>query len=66
LAYQLDVRGSYNGKTAGMFGEAAMAELWDHLGTVAMLGTHKAQEEASGWVPCSHCGETSMGMLKAR
>jgi hypothetical protein len=52
--YQLVVRGSYDGRTAGMFGEAVMAKLWDSVGTTAMTRTHKAQEGASGWVRCSH------------
>jgi hypothetical protein len=50
LAYQPVVRGSCDGKTARMFGEAAMAELWDSVGTAETTGTHKAQEGASGWV----------------
>jgi hypothetical protein len=54
LAYQLAMRGSCDGRTAGMFDEAAMAEPWDGVGTTAMDGTHKAQEGASGWVRCSH------------
>jgi hypothetical protein len=33
-----------------MFGETAMAELWDGVGTTAMAGTHKTQEGASEWV----------------
>jgi uncharacterized protein YpuA (DUF1002 family) len=40
--------------TVGMIGEAVMAEPWDGVGTAAMAGTLKAQEEASGWVQCSH------------
>jgi hypothetical protein len=40
--YQTVVRGSYDGRTARMFGEAVMAEPWDSVGTVAMAGTHKA------------------------
>jgi hypothetical protein len=44
------MRGSCDGRTAGMFGEAAMAELWDGVGATAMVGTHKAQEGAFGWV----------------
>jgi hypothetical protein len=44
------VRGSCNGRTAGMFDEAVMAELWDGVGTAATVGTHKAQEGASGWL----------------
>jgi hypothetical protein len=48
------VRGSCDGRTAGMFGEAAMAKPWDGVGTAMIAGTHKAQEGASGWVRCSH------------
>jgi hypothetical protein len=44
------VRESCDGRTAGMFDEAAMVKLWDGVGTTVMAGTHKAQEEASGWV----------------
>jgi hypothetical protein len=40
LAYQPAVRGSYDGRTAGMFGEATMAEPWDGVGIAAMAGTH--------------------------
>jgi hypothetical protein len=53
LAYRLALQGSYDCKTAGMFGEAAMAEPWDGVGIAAMAGIHMAQEEASGWVRCS-------------
>jgi hypothetical protein len=48
------VRGNCDGRTAGMFGEAVMGKPWDGVGTVAMAGTHKAQEGDSGWVRCSH------------
>jgi hypothetical protein len=48
------VRGSYDGRTTGMFSEAAMAEPWDGVGIAVMAGTCKAQEGASGWVRCSH------------
>jgi hypothetical protein len=37
-------------RTAGMFGEAMMAKQWDGVCTAAMVGSHKAQEGASGWV----------------
>jgi hypothetical protein len=37
-------------QTAGMFGEAAMAEPCDGVGKAVMAGTHKAQEGASRWV----------------
>jgi hypothetical protein len=53
----LGVPNGYAGKlrwqTAGMFGEAAMAEPWDGVGKAAMAGTHMAQEGASRWVRCS-------------
>jgi hypothetical protein len=52
--YQPVVRESYDDRTAGMFGEAVMAEPWDSVGTTEMVVTHKAQEGASGWVRCSH------------
>jgi hypothetical protein len=54
LAYQPAVQRSYDGRTAGMFGAAAMAEPWDGVGTATMAGTHKAQDGASGWLRCSH------------
>jgi hypothetical protein len=45
--------GKLRWQTAGMFGEAAMAEQWDGVGKAVMAGTHKAQEGASRWVRCS-------------
>jgi hypothetical protein len=42
--------GKLRWQTAGMFGEAAMAEPWDGVGKAAMAGTYKAQEGASGRV----------------
>jgi hypothetical protein len=44
------VRGSCDGRTTGMFGEAAIAEPWDDVGIAAMAGTQKSQEGASAWV----------------
>jgi hypothetical protein len=40
LAYQPAVQGSCNGRTAEMFGEAAMAKPWDNMGIAAM--THNS------------------------
>jgi hypothetical protein len=37
-----------------MFSEAAMAKLWDSMGIAEVARTHKAQDEAFGWVRCSH------------
>jgi hypothetical protein len=52
--YQPAVRGSCDGRTPGMFGEAAITEPWDGVGTAVMAGTHKPQEGASLWVRSSH------------
>jgi hypothetical protein len=54
LAYQPVMRGSCDGRTAGMFSEPTIVELWDSVGAAVMAGTHKAQEGASGWVRCKH------------
>jgi hypothetical protein len=48
LSVPTGCEGKLRWKTTGMFGEAAMAELWDGVGKAAMAGTHKAQEGASG------------------
>jgi hypothetical protein len=66
MAYQPAVRGSYNGRTAEMFSEAMMAELWDSVGTASRTGTHKAQEGASGGCDAHTSGETSVDTLQAR
>jgi hypothetical protein len=66
LAYQLTVRISCDGRTAVMFGEAAMAEPWDGVGTTVMAGTHKAQEGLLGGSHAHTGGETSVGMLQGR
>jgi hypothetical protein len=52
--YHPAIRGSCDGRTAGMFDKAVMAEPWDGVGIATTAGTHKAQEGASGWVRCSH------------
>jgi hypothetical protein len=54
LVYQPAVRGSCDGRTVGMFGEAVIDKPWDGVGTATVAGTHKVQEGASGWVRCSH------------
>jgi hypothetical protein len=45
--------GKLRWQTAGIFGEAAMAEPSDGVGKAVMAGTQKAQDGASGWVRCS-------------
>jgi hypothetical protein len=54
--------GKLRWQTAGMFGEATMAELWDGVGKAAMAGTHKAQEGLLGGCDAHTGGETSVGM----
>jgi hypothetical protein len=41
--------GKLRWQTAGMFGEAVMAEPWDCVDKAAMAGIHKAQEGASNY-----------------
>jgi hypothetical protein len=50
LGVTIGCAGKLRWQTAGMFGEAAMVESWGGVGKAAMAETHKAQEEASGWV----------------
>jgi hypothetical protein len=57
---------SRDGRTARMFGEAAMAKLWDSVGTAEMAGTHKAQEGLLGGCNAHTGGEISAGTLQAR
>jgi hypothetical protein len=54
LGVPTDCAGKLRWQTAGMFGEAAMAEPWDGVDKAAKAGTHKAREGASGWVRWSH------------
>jgi hypothetical protein len=51
--------GKLRWQTAGMFGEAAMAEPWDGVGKATMAGTHKAQ--VLGGCDAHTSGETSVG-----
>jgi hypothetical protein len=60
------VRGSCAGRTARIFGEAAMAEPWDGVGTAVMAGTHKAQEGLLGGCDAHTGSETSVDLLQAR
>jgi hypothetical protein len=60
------VQGSCDGRTAGMFDEAAMAEPWDGVGTAVTVGTHNTQEGFLGGCDAHTSGETSVGMLQAR
>jgi hypothetical protein len=60
------MHGSCDGRTAGMFGEAAMDKPWDGVGTTVMAGTHKAQEGFLGGCDAHTGGETSVGTLQDR
>jgi hypothetical protein len=66
LAYQPAVRGSCDGRTTGMFGEAARAKPWDGVGIATMAGTHKAQDGLLGGCDARTGSEISVGMLQAR
>jgi hypothetical protein len=41
------MRGRCDGRTTGMFGEAAMAKPWDGVGTTVMAGAHHTGGETS-------------------
>jgi hypothetical protein len=60
------VRGSCDGRTAGMFGEAAMAKPWDSVGIAVMAGTIRHKRGLLGGCDAPTGGETSVGMLQAR
>ena len=49
-------------ETAGMFGEAAMAEPWDGVGKAAMAGTTRHKRGLLGGCDAHAGGETSVGM----
>jgi hypothetical protein len=48
------MRGSCDGRSVGMLGEATMAKPGYSVVTAVMVGTHKAQEGASSGVQFSH------------
>jgi hypothetical protein len=60
------VRGSCDGRIDGKFGEAAMAESWDSVGTTVMAKTHMAQGGLLGGCDAHTGSETLVGMLQAR
>jgi hypothetical protein len=62
--YQPNMCGSYNGRTAGMCGEATIAEPWKGVSEAAMAETHKAQEGLLVRCDAHIGGETSVGTLK--
>jgi hypothetical protein len=60
------VRGSYDGRTAGMFGEAGMAKSWDGVDEAAMAKPISHKRGLLGGCDAHTGGETSVGTLQAR
>jgi hypothetical protein len=57
---------SCDGRTAGMFGEAAMVEPWDGVGEAVMAKHIRHKRGLLGGCDAHTDGETSVGMLQAR
>jgi hypothetical protein len=66
LVYQLAVRGSCDGRTTGMFGEAVMAKLWDGVGEAVTAKPIRHKRGLLGGCDAHTDGETSVGMLQVR
>jgi hypothetical protein len=66
VEFSLGIPTSCDGRTAGMFGEVAMAKPWDGVGTTAMLGRIRHKSRLLGGCDAHTGGETSVGMLQAR
>jgi hypothetical protein len=58
--------GKLRWQTAGMFGEATMAEPWDDVGEVAMAEPTRHKRGLLGGCDAHAGGETSVGTLQAR
>jgi hypothetical protein len=58
------VRGSCDGKTAGMFGEAVMAEPWDGVREAVMAKPIRHKRGLLGRCDAHTDGETSVCMLQ--
>jgi hypothetical protein len=58
--------GKLRWQTAGMFGEATIAELWDDVGEAAMAEPTRHKRGLLGGCDAHAGGETSVGMLQAR
>jgi hypothetical protein len=58
--------GKLRWRTAGMFGEATMAELWDGVGEAAMAKPTRHKRGLLGGCDAHAGGETSLGMLQSR
>jgi hypothetical protein len=64
--YQPAVRGSCDGRTAGMFSEAAMAKPWDGVGETATAKPIRHKRGLLGGCDAHTSGDTSVGTLQAR
>jgi hypothetical protein len=60
------VRGSCDGRTAGMFGEATMVKPWDGVGKAAMDEPTRHKRGLPGGYDAHTGSETSVGTLQAR
>jgi hypothetical protein len=58
--------GKLRWQTAGMFGEATMAEPWDGVGGAAMAEPIRHKRGLLGGCDAHTGGETSVGTLQAR
>jgi hypothetical protein len=58
--------GKLRWQTAGMFGDAAMAELWDGVGEAAMAEPIRHKRGLLGGCDAHAGSETSVGTLQAR
>jgi hypothetical protein len=61
LGVPIDCAGNLRWQTAGMFGEAAMAEPWDGVGEVAMAESTRHKRGLLGGCDAHIGGETSVG-----
>jgi hypothetical protein len=66
VVYQLAVQGSCDDRTTGMFGEAAMAELWDGVGEAAMAKPIRHKRGLLGGCDAHTGDEISVGTLQVR
>jgi hypothetical protein len=64
--YQPAMRGSCDGRTAGLFSEAAMAKPWDGVGETAMAKPIRHKRGLLGGCDAHTGGDTSVGTLQAR
>jgi hypothetical protein len=66
LSVPTDCAGKLRWQTAGMFGEAAMAEPWNGVGEAAMGEPIRHKRELLGGCDAHTGSETSVGTLHAR